>query len=79
MDYRIERNNRPLSEYELDASKEYDRLIHEKIPGTNRRYCDYYMPSILENFPHIKAAFDKMLAARTFYELTNTRREEENE
>ena len=58
-------NSRPLSEYEIEAWAEYNRVV-DSIPGA--RWHDSV--STMKAFPKVQEAFDRAVKAKMFYELT---------
>ena len=58
-----------LADYEIEAWNEYDVILSEY--HSLYRVKSYDRVSIHENFPEIKAAFDKAVSMRTFRLLEN--------
>lgn len=56
-----------LADYEIEAWNKYDAVIAEY--NASHRVKAYDRVSIHENFPEIKAAFEKAVSMRTFRRL----------
>lgn len=68
---------RPLCEAELEANRNFDRILDELNEKYNVKAYDRV--SVINAFPELQKAMEKCRAATTFYHLTKEYERDEDE